>query len=242
MFLHKTLFLSDIHLAADTPDLFEKFSKFIKRIDQTVHAIYILGDLFDTWIGDDELTGFHQEVIKLLQQITKSCPVYFLPGNRDFLIGKRFIQQSGVQFLPDETKILLYNTPILLMHGDTLCTKDVRYLKARRVLRHPLFKRFFLSLPLILRQKFAKSLRKKSLRHTKTVLPEIMDVEQKSVECKLLQHKVAYLIHGHTHKPAYHEFILDKQIRSRYVLGAWHDPSPAILSWSEDGTKYFIPF
>ena len=219
----KTLFISDLHLEEKRPDITQKFLKLLTSCDRSVDALYILGDLFEVWIGDDEQNSLQQQIMGGLKAVTqKGVPIYFMRGNRDFLIGKKFMQATGCQLLPDETKISLYNTPVLLMHGDTLCTQDVAYLKARKLAYNIFLQKLFLFLPLKFRKKIAERMRAKSLQHTQSVPREIMDVTQLAVEEVMHKHGVTCLIHGHTHRPAMHHFNLNQMPATRIVLPAWH--------------------
>lgn len=228
----KTLFISDTHFEDDKSN---HYSKFVQAIsDPTVDAIYLLGDIFEAWIGDDDLTPFHQSFIETLKKITaRGTPVYFMHGNRDFLIGKRFAELSGCKLLPDEWRVTIYDTPVLLMHGDLLCTNDEKYLKARKLAHKPLIQRGFLSLPLALRRYIAAKLRAKSKRHTQAATAMMMDVANEAVIDVMKKHQVNYLIHGHTHQPDIHPLKINKQPAWRIVLGAWHKRGN-MLVWQQD--------
>ncbi len=234
---HKTIFVSDVHLQADEPEITQQFLQLLDHCDQTVDAIYILGDLFEAWIGDDDLTPLHQEMIRALKRKTDhGLPIYFLSGNRDFLIGKKFLQATGCKPLIDETIITLYGTRILLMHGDALCTLDVEYMKARKLMHNCILQKLFLLLPLKFRQKLANNLRNKSEHYKKNISKEIMDVTQDEVIRVMQKHHVQFLIHGHTHRPAIHQFLLDNINVERIVLPAWHGKG-AVLCWYQNGDR-----
>lgn len=241
--IHKTFFISDLHLEEKTPQSCKQFLHFLSNCDSKVDAIYILGDLFETWIGDDNDTAFNRQIIKAMRQTTnKGIPIYFLPGNRDFLIGKKFLHATGCLKMRDEHKISLYGTNILLMHGDTLCTDDIAYLRARKIIRNRFYLKLFqLLVPLKARQKFADRLRKKSKHYTKKASKEIMDVTQETVIHIMQKHDVAYLIHGHTHRPAIHTFTIQDSPVERIVLGAWHECGNALV-WDSTGKKTLINF
>ncbi|RDI46078.1 UDP-2,3-diacylglucosamine diphosphatase [Aquicella lusitana] len=232
----KTLFISDLHLQASQPEITRQFLALLNRCDASVDALYILGDLFEAWIGDDDDTPFHREIIDALRSATAhGLPIYFLPGNRDFLIGKKFLRETGCRVLADETKIRLYDTHALLMHGDTLCTRDTAYLRWRKLSHNPvLHTLFFLILPLRLRRHIANKMRVKSEHYTKNTLPEIMDVTQAEVERVMVKHGVTVLIHGHTHRPGMHSFTINGTPATRLVLGAWHHQG-SVLVWDEAG-------
>lgn len=233
--MQKTLFISDIHLEEQTPAITADFLSVLQSCDEHVDALYILGDLFEAWIGDDHDTAFNRSIIDALHATSaRGIKIYLMRGNRDFLIGKRFLRQAGCELLPDEKKIILYGTPVLLMHGDTLCTLDLQYLKARKRYTNPIIKKLFSWLPLSYRLRFAENLREKSKSYTKITNMEIMDVTQDAVENVMQKHGVQTLIHGHTHKPAVHEFKLNGAEAERIVLPAWHNGGK-VLAWYENG-------
>lgn len=226
----KTLFISDLHLDESYPAITQQFKALLHECGSSVDALYILGDLFEVWIGDDDDTVFHRDITQALKEATqKGLRIYFMFGNRDFLIGKNFLRNTGCTLLSDEEKISSYGTPILLMHGDTLCTRDYAYLKARKLGRNRLLQFLFLLMPLSYRKKFADKMRAKSTHHTQRVTKEIMDVTQEEVERVMLKHNVKYLIHGHTHRPMTHYFAMDHGTATRIVLSAWHDGGSAIV-------------
>lgn len=238
----KIYFISDLHLDESHPKAIAQFLRLLNQCDASIDALYILGDLFEVWIGDDDNSTFYQAVISALKNVTqKGLPVYLLYGNRDFLIGKHFLHQTGCQLLPDEAKINIYNTPVLLMHGDTLCTNDVVYLQLRKKIRHPLLQKFFLLLPLKLRRQIANKMRAKSRHHTQTISLDVMDVVQEEVESKMKKHAVNLLIHGHTHRPGIHQFTMHDASASRIVLDAWHDRGNVFV-WNETGEKELVWF
>lgn len=231
----KTLFISDLHLNENNPGITQQFLQLLKSCDASVDALYILGDLFEAWIGDDDDTPFHYKIINALKEATqKGLLIYFMYGNRDFLIGKKFLRETGCKLLSDEEKISLYGTPVLLMHGDTLCTRDIAYLKARKIGRNRFFQFLFLLMPLKFRRNFANKMRLKSTLHTQSVAKEIMDVIQEEVERVMQKHNVRYLIHGHTHRPAFLEFSINGLQATRIILSAWHDHDSSALVWEEN--------
>src|SRR3989338_620425 len=159
------LFISDLHLQATEPQIAELFLQFLQQQASQAQALYILGDFFETWSGDDDQTSFHQTIQLALKTLTTHVPVYIMHGNRDFLLGERFMATTGCQLLADPTKIQLFGVPTLLMHGDTLCTADIRYQRFRRLVRQNWLQKLFLLLPLSLRRGVAKRLRASSRRH-----------------------------------------------------------------------------
>lgn len=235
-----TLFISDLHLDKAQDKNYQQFLQLLNETQPPVDAVYILGDLFEAWIGDDHDLKEHPQIISALRSLTeKAVPVYFLHGNRDFLIGKEFFRQTGCQLLAQETKIQLYGQPVLIMHGDTLCTKDFAYIKARKKLRNPFLQAVFLMLPISLRKKIANEMRQKSMLHTSATSYEMMDVTPSEVMKVMQKHEVKFLIHGHTHRPAFHEVNSGQGKAERIVLGAWHD-NGNVLVWEESGSKAFI--
>lgn len=221
---HHTLFISDLHLSSSYPQIVSIFLQFLTNQGRQADALYILGDLFEYWVGDDESSELADTIKKALKQLVDNgTPVFFIHGNRDFLLGKTFAQATGCQLLPDPCKIELYGKPALLMHGDTLCTEDVKYLKFRKYARNPCLQFLFRHLPLSLRQKLADEVRKRSHLHVSNTKHQIMDVTPATVAKTMLQHEVKLLIHGHTHRPNIHPLILHEHAAYRIVLDAWHE-------------------
>ncbi len=219
----QTLFISDLHLDRERPHIITLFNRFLQQQASHAEALYILGDLFEYWIGDDDPAAGLESVIDSLKALSdKKVPVFFIHGNRDFLIGKRFSARTGCHLLEDFKIIDLYDTRTLIMHGDTLCTDDKAYQSYRAKIRNKLVLRILSSLSLGLRQKIARYLREKSRRETEHKTADIMDVNQHAVEQAMLTHNVSRLIHGHTHRPAMHAFELQGRQAIRYVLGDWY--------------------
>jgi UDP-2,3-diacylglucosamine hydrolase len=220
----ETLFISDLHLDQKRPEIIQLFNRFIASQALHCEALYILGDLFEYWIGDDQpLQGGLESVIENLKALTSNgIPVYLAHGNRDFLIGKTFAYKTGINLLPETTTINLYGHPTLLMHGDTLCTDDIDYQNMRTTLRDTNWQKQFLALPLKERIQKAQELREKSLSATKNKHEDIMDVSSQSVESAIRAHNVNVLIHGHTHRPAIHKYVIEKEKVKRVVLGDWY--------------------
>lgn len=238
--MRKTLFISDLHLDESRPDISVQFLNLLANRDPAIDALYILGDLFEVWIGDDEGLRVNHSVIQALKKATSAgLPIYIMHGNRDFLIGKRFLRETGCQLLPDEAKLLLYNTPVLLMHGDTLCTRDIAYFKARKKARNRFLQQLFLWLPLRTRKKFAAKMRSASMQHVQATAAEIMDVTPEEVERIMQKHAVNHLIHGHTHRLGIHQFAINDAPAMRIVLGAWHHRG-SVLMWNEAGSKELV--
>ena len=222
-----TLFISDLHLDEENPKIINLFFDFLDQLDNRIDALYILGDFFEVWVGDDEQTDLQKNVCKKLKSLTeKNIPVYFMHGNRDFLIGKRFLRAAHCKLLKDPTVIDLYGKKILLMHGDTLCTDDVAYQKFRKKARNPFYQKLFLLLPLALRKNIASKMRTKSKKYTANTDSRIMDTNPAEVARIVQQHPINLLIHGHTHRPAIHELGSDKK---RIVLAAWHEQGNVLI-------------
>ena len=221
----RTVFISDLHLTEKRPDITQALFCFIQRecinSDTPTSALYILGDFFEAWIGDDCSTPLAEEVKAHLKAITDAgIDLYIMHGNRDFLIGQSFCSDIGGQLIPDGTIIHLDEKPVLLMHGDTLCTQDVQYLAFREVVRNPLWQQDFLSKPISERLSIAQELRRKSQESAADKAEFIMDVDQQEVTKRLDASHCNLLIHGHTHRPATHT-LTNPANGHRYVLGDW---------------------
>ncbi|MFB6434583.1 MAG: UDP-2,3-diacylglucosamine diphosphatase [Candidatus Malihini olakiniferum] len=230
-----TLFISDLHLNAQEPSITAIFLRFLKRDAQQAEALYILGDLFDAWIGDDDPQSLHAIVAEALHQLQQSgVPCYFIHGNRDFLLGKRFAKRAGMTLLPTEQLVELYGRRILIMHGDTLCSDDEAYQKYRRCVHKPVIQWIFLHLPLSFRLKIADRMRDASQQVNRQKSQQIMDVNPQAVQVFFQTHAAKMLIHGHTHRPAIHTFITESGEVQRAVLGAWHEQGWMIKVTSDD--------
>ncbi|MFT3789585.1 MAG: UDP-2,3-diacylglucosamine diphosphatase [Rudaea sp.] len=218
------LFISDLHLDPQRPHIVDLFAALLAGEARRADALYILGDLFEAWIGDDDDAALPARVAQATRALRDAgVPVYFMHGNRDFLLGADYAARAGITLLADPTVIELGGERTLLMHGDTLCTDDVEYLKFRALVRDPRWQAQFLSKPLAERRAFAAQARGESRRHTSVARPEIMDVNQAAVAAAMRAHGVRKLIHGHTHRPATHRFELDGQTAERIVLGDWYE-------------------
>jgi len=226
-----TLFISDLHLSPDTPAATETLLQFLREKATAADALYVLGDLFEYWIGDEGLAQpFAQEVAAAFLALKKSgIPVYFMHGNRDFLVGERFALASGMKLLPDPTVVDLYGTPTLLMHGDTLCSDDVEYQKFRAMVRNPDWQQAFLAKPLEVRVRLAREVRGQSEQAKQVKEMTIMDVSPTAVDDAFRTHGYARLIHGHTHRPARHEHKVDGNGCERWVLADWYDHGSYLL-------------
>lgn len=219
-----TLFISDLHLEDSRPRMTEVLLGLLQGPARHAHALYILGDLFEYWIGDDVLTPTSQRVAAGIRELADSgVPCFFMHGNRDFLIGARYAERAGMTLLPETTVVDLHGTPTLLLHGDTLCTDDVAYQAFRSQVRDPEWQQAFLARSPEERVTIAQQARDASKKHTSAAGMEIMDVNQQAVEAAFAQHDVRHMIHVHTHRPAFHEHELsDGTSGHRIVLADWY--------------------
>jgi UDP-2,3-diacylglucosamine hydrolase len=226
-----TLFISDLHLDDARQQITDLFVRFLESEARDADALYILGDLFESWIGDDDEAPLATRVAGALRELRDSgVPIYFMHGNRDFLLGANYAKQCGMTLLDDPTLVELGGERTLLMHGDTLCTDDTEYQQFRTLVRNPAWQAQFLAKPLAERRAFAAQARGESRKQTAMKAAEIMDVNQDAVESAMRTHGVRRLIHGHTHRPATHRFDLDGTSAERIVLGDWYEQS-SVLTW-----------
>lgn len=230
-----TLFISDLHLEPARPDITAQFLEFLQAEAAAAEALYILGDLFEAWVGDDDPEPEKRRAILALRALAEGgLPLFFMRGNRDFMIGDQFAADSGCTILEDPTVVELYGQRVLLMHGDSLCTDDHEYQAFRKVTRNPEWQRNVLALPLEQRLKMAAAARTESLARNQGKPEAIMDVNQDAVEQAMRDHEVALLLHGHTHRPAVHTFELDGEQAQRIVLGDWYTQG-SVLRWNAEG-------
>lgn len=219
----ETLFISDLHLDPQRPEVTALFEHFMLHEAPRARALYILGDLFEAWIGDDDDAEFSRAMIARIRQVADSgVPVHFMHGNRDFLVGGRFARETGCALLPDPTVIDLHGQRALLSHGDLLCTDDVEYQHERARVRDPAWQEAILAKPLDERRALARDARARSRENKRRKPDEIMDVNQDAVRDTLRRHGVHLMIHGHTHRPAVHDIEVDGVAAQRIVLGDWH--------------------
>jgi len=219
-----TLFISDLHLHESRPQVTRAFFHFLYT--QAIHAeaLYILGDFFDAWIGDDDDSELSQDIASGLHKLSElGVAIYFMHGNRDFLLGAAYASKAGMTLIPDGIVIDLYGTPSLLMHGDSLCTGDIEYQQFRTTVRSPQWQQQILSQPLAARRALAAQLREKSQSMNSLKADDIMDVSPTEVVAQMEAAGVTRLIHGHTHRPARHPLIINGKPAERIVLGDWHD-------------------
>jgi UDP-2,3-diacylglucosamine hydrolase len=225
------LFISDLHLCDSRPHITQSFIDFLKTTAKNAQALYILGDLFEYWAGDDAIEmGVQQPVIDALKELTLSKNVFLIHGNRDFLIGQVFAEATGIKLLQDPTLVSLYGKSVLLSHGDKLCTDDVSYQKFRDEVRSANWQNNFLNQPLKNRVAYIEQLRSKSEQEKSTKSMQIMDVNAAAVDQLLHQFKTPQIfIHGHTHRPKKHLHKVDGKVCERWVLGDWYEQGSYLL-------------
>ena len=219
-----TLFVSDLHLDDSRPHITALFERFLADEARRADALYVLGDLFDAFVGDDDDAALPARVAHALRAVADAgVPVSFIAGNRDFLLGADYARRSGMMIRDDGAVVDLYGTQALLLHGDALCTDDAAYQAFRKQVRDPAWQRGFLAQPLAARRAFAQQARDASRAHTSRAGMAIMDVNQDAVEAALRDARVRHMIHGHTHRPAIHAFAFDGAPAQRIVLGDWYE-------------------
>lgn len=222
--MNKTLFISDLHLHESRPLVTRAFFHFLDTTARNATALYILGDFFDAWIGDDDDQPLVAEVANALGTLANNnTEIYLMHGNRDFLLGEGFAKRANAKIIPEETCINLYGTKTLLLHGDSLCTADKDYMQFRAMVRNAVWQEQFLTQPLATRRAIATELRNKSQNMNSLKADDILDVTPSEVETVFIRHQVQHMIHGHTHRPARHQLIINNQQCERIVLGDWHD-------------------
>jgi len=231
------LFVSDLHLDAERPEAIDAFVDFVSRDCIRAERLFILGDLFEVWVGDDDDDPVLARAIDAIASLRAyEVPCYVMHGNRDFLLGDAFAARTGAKILTDYVTVDIYGESLLLTHGDLLCTDDTAYMKLRATVRDPEWQSAFLERPIEERRNIAASMRERSKTETAIKPDDIMDVNQTAVEETLRSHDVRVLIHGHTHRPAVHRFELDGQAATRIVLGDWYTQG-TILQWDRNGFK-----
>jgi len=240
-FMPHTLFISDLHLSATHPLSSDRFLHFAKHIAPQTEALYILGDLFEYWAGDDDLNDpFHRSITDTLRRLSEQgINIYLMHGNRDFLMAEKLARACNATLLHDPTMLDLYGTPTLISHGDMLCTDDEAYQVFRRQVRNPIWQQQFLAQPLALRKKQIGQLRQQSEQEKQLKQMSIMDVNTDSVSAMLRDHGYPRLIHGHTHRPARHLHHLDGHNCERWVLGDW-DTKANALRCDKSGIRWEI--
>ena len=232
-----TLFISDLHLEPARPEIGEQFLAFLAGPAREADALYILGDLFEAWIGDDDPNPYYAQMKSAIRALSDSgVPVFFMHGNRDFMIGERFAAEAGVTLLDDPHPIELHGENVLLSHGDALCTDDVEYQKVRAMTRNPDWQAMMLSKSIEERIAFAMQAREQSLARGESLTAESADVNQEAVEQAIRDSGADILLHGHTHRPAVHPFHVDGRPVHRIVLGDWYEQG-SMVEWDDDGPR-----
>ena len=238
----ENLFISDLHLSGERPATVALALRFLDQVASRADRLYILGDLFDAWIGDDDTAPPIPEITAALARLNeRGTRVFLMHGNRDFLLGDAFCRTTGCTLLPDPSVIQLEGEPVLLMHGDLLCIDDRDYQEARRKLRSPETVTYILSRSLAERAVMAADMRRRSGEATSRLPGDIMDVNETAVREQMLQHRVRLLIHGHTHRPAIHTFELDGKSARRIVLAEWTEQGGSYLQ-VVNGEPKLIPY
>lgn len=234
-----TLFVSDVHVHPDRPASQKQFIDFLNKPFDGVDALYILGDLFDYWLDDEQLDGLSFDWLPAFKRWSDAgIPVFFMPGNHDFLIGKRFLDATGMRPLRDPTVVTCYGKRLLLAHGDAFCTQDKGYQRMRLVLHHPVLRFLAKHLPLFVKRCVLHGIQNGSKQAKRAKKPALMDVDLRTVEAAVAQAGVSVLIHGHTHEPK-HEKQDKGYAFERFVLGAWDRSMPA-LRLEDDGRFFFV--
>lgn len=235
--MHETLFISDLHLCDEHPRRLRLFQWFMGERASRSAALYLLGDLFDVWIGNDHDVRVSTIVERAIRNLVGTgTAVYFMHGNRDFLIERDFATRTGCELIEDPATVVLYGTPTLLTHGDRLCTHDAHYQRQRAITRTPQWREQILTRPLAERIALSHRYRRLSAEHKRREPQESLDVTQGAVEACMRQHHVHRLIHGHTHRPGVHRFALDGRIAERFVLAEWRHTG-AVLCWTSRGYR-----
>lgn len=237
-----TLFISDLHLDAARPAITELFLDFLAGEAREAETLYILGDLFEVWLGDDDPDPHHARVAEALAAVANAgTPVYFMVGNRDFLLGEDYAQRAGMRILTEPLCLDLHGTPTVILHGDVLCTDDTAYQAFRAMVRNPAWQQDFLSKPLEVRRALAGQVREESRSRGKAMAPDIMDVNADAVASAFRDNGVPRMIHGHTHRPNIHELTVDETKRERIVLGDWYTQG-SVLRVDKNGVNLsFLP-
>ena len=225
-----SIFISDLHLCATRPLIAGVFFDFLRGDARQADALYILGDLFEYWAGDDDHTPFNQQVTTALREYSQGgTPLYFMHGNRDFLIGADFLASTGATLLNDPELIDIEGLPTLLLHGDTLCTDDIKYLAFRKKVRDPIYQQQFLAQTLASRKQIIAGLRAENVEEKQQKSEAIMDVAPRAVEAVMREYGCSRMIHGHTHRPALHHHWVDGTRCERRVLGDWYAAGSYLL-------------
>jgi UDP-2,3-diacylglucosamine hydrolase len=237
-----SLFASDLHLDSEAPWAIEAFISFLRGPARQAEALYLLGDIFEVWVGDDDATPDNAHICEALRELTASGVATFaIHGNRDFLLGEEFSRWTGVKLLPDPVMVELHGVRTLLSHGDVFCTEDASYQQLRSIVRQPRWQRRFLSLPIETRRTLASAARAGSKAHTQRTIPTIMDVNPDAVVRAMRATGARRLIHGHTHRPAIHPGVVDGVQIERVVLAPWYEAASCISVGAEGVQEVPLP-
>ncbi|MDJ0699751.1 MAG: UDP-2,3-diacylglucosamine diphosphatase [Woeseiaceae bacterium] len=232
-----TLFISDLHLEGARPDIGAQFLSFLEGEARRAEALYILGDLFEYWVGDDDPDPHYDDCKRAMRALVDSgVSLYFMHGNRDFMIGENFASETGATILDDPSPLDLYGTSVLLSHGDAYCTDDVEYQKVRLMTRNPEWQQMMLAKPLEERIAIAKHAREQSMARGQAIDMDIMDVNDEAIRAAIVESGVDVLLHGHTHRPNVHDVDLGDRVAKRIVLGDWYEQG-SVVRWDEDGPR-----
>jgi len=232
-----TLFISDLHIDASCRQIIRQFTEFLQTEARGADALYILGDLFDSWVGDDAPDAGQSAAIAAIKSLTASgVPCFVMHGNRDFLLGPKFCADTGARLLPDPVIVTLYGEPVLVMHGDALCTDDRAYQRLRATVRDADWQRQFLALSVAARRTLAGAARTGSQAHMASMEDAITDVNAESVAAALRAAGTSILLHGHTHRPGIQSLSVDGRECARIVLGDWHNEG-SVLRWDSSGPE-----
>ncbi|MDO4434261.1 MAG: UDP-2,3-diacylglucosamine diphosphatase [Alysiella sp.] len=239
--MHPTLFIADLHLSDDTPELNLLFANFLHKHQDKAAALYILGDLFEAWTGDDDPSQTAAQVATQIRVFSQSAPVYFIAGNRDFMLGNDYAQKANMILLPENHLIDIAGKTILLTHGDEMCTDDVAYLRYRHIIRQVWVKKLLRTLPFCQRQRIAAKIRAQSrIRKQSGTDYTLTDVTEQGVQAALTHFPhVQIIVHGHTHRPNTHTHCFRQHCITRYVLPDWHDNQGGYLAIDDNGAHFF---
>lgn len=228
-------FASDLHLDPSTPEIAERFHRFLDGTVRGARSLFLLGDLFEAWLGDDDPEPAHRDVVAALARVAASGTLlYVMRGNRDFMLGERFCREAGAVLLDDPATVDMGGTRVVLSHGDGLCVDDRAYQRLRALVRDPALRAGFARLPLEARRRLATEARAGSREHLANASSYITDVNAAAVESVFRESEAALMIHGHTHRPGVHRSAIDGRERTRIVLGAWHDEAD-VACWDAAG-------
>ncbi|MCL5261521.1 MAG: UDP-2,3-diacylglucosamine diphosphatase [Gammaproteobacteria bacterium] len=237
-----TLFIADLHLNINVPETLLLLAEFLKNYTPHAEALYILGDLFEVWVGDDDSSEFLDKARQLLKKYSAKLPIYVMPGNRDFALSDKFEKQTGCKILHDPEKINLYGTPTLLTHGDILCTKDYMHLLFRKFIQHRFCVKMLLKLPLAKRQKLATVVQNFTKKCKNKKPNYVKGVQHNAILKFIKKYQVEQIIHGHTHQIAIEDFTFNNQNIKRICLGEWVNGKGTVLIVGADGLKQLQDF